>query len=56
MKDKRYCKAIATWKSGRIEEFKDNLKKDGTTPKRFNDRVKAYREFPTVVKVEVVTF
>lgn len=52
----RFCRAIVYWKSGRIEEFQEKLKKDGTSPKKFTDKANKLRKFPTVIKVEVSRF
>ena len=51
-----YCKATVLWDSGRTEEFKDKLNKDGKPPKKFNDKVKQLNNFPTVKIVQVERF
>ena len=54
--DKKETKirATITYISGRTEEIGADLKNDGTPPKSFNNKVNAYRKFPTVVSVQLV--
>lgn len=56
MKTEQFCekvKATVTWKSGRVEEIYDSLKKGGEFKKSFSDKVENYRKFPTVENVRV---
>jgi hypothetical protein len=59
MKDEKLCvkaKAVVTWKSGRVEEIHTDLNKGGEFKKAFSDKIKSYKAFPTVEKVEVVKY
>lgn len=49
---KTKIRAVVHYNSGRTEIIVDKLKTNGEPPKRYVEKIKALRSFPTVRKVE----